>query len=377
MRKVILLLLLLGMLMAGATGPGLIAGNETSVLELSLDAAKNLALSQNLQMELSRLGVQKAQLKLEEAKSKADQLAKQEDLFGANYDMARGRYVAPRAAEMELNLALQNQAFQANFLKFTVENHYYGLLKAKAALDLAQTALERAREQLRLAEAGYKAGTMAKGEILGAEVLVAAAETEVLAADNGYRIAMMRLNKTLGFPLEQQLVLTGSFEFLEAKPEPADVLPKARDFDLQLMAARETVAVQEVNFQQAKRFYTPNVYAYRQAEYDLAEARSKLVRQEQELEFAVRQSLLNLETAAGAYRVLEQNLEAAREHLRVANLKLSAGVGTRIEAQRAAEELQRVENKMLEALCNYNLAVTAIEHLIFDSGSSTAGGGVR
>lgn len=198
---------------------------------------------------------------------------------------------------------------------------------------------------------------------------MAAAETEVLAAENSYRIAMMRLNKTLGVPLEQELTLTDSFKFVEAKPELLEVLAKAREFDPQLMLYRETVAVQEVNFKQAKRVYTPNVYVYRQAEYDLAEARAKLAKQEQELEFAVRQALLNLKTAAGAYRVLDQNLESAREHLRVANLKLSAGVGTRIEAKAAAEELQRVENRMLEALYNYNLAAAAIEHMIFGAGS--------
>lgn len=377
MGKAIMIFLLLAVLAVGSASPALLAGSKPPALTLSLAAAKDLALSQNPQAELSRLGVNKAQVKLEEANSRADQLEKQEDLLGANFDTARGRYVAPRAAEMELNLARQNEIFQANLLKFTVESHYYGLLKAKAAQELAQAALERAKEQLRLAEAGLRAGTVAKGEILGAKVLVAAAETETLAANNGYRIAMMRLNKTLGFPLEQELALSDKFQFQEIKAELTDVLPKARDFDPQLMLAKETVAVQDINFQQARRFFTPNVYAYRQAEYDLAEARAKLTRQEQELEFAVRQSLLNLEAAAGAYRVLEQNLEAAREHLRVANLKLTAGVGTRIEAQRVAEELQRVENRMLEALSNYNLAATAIEHLIFEAGSPADGGGSR
>jgi outer membrane protein TolC len=369
-----MIILFLAVLAVGSASPALLAGNKSPALSLSLAGAKDLALSQNPQVELSRLGVKKAQVKLEEALLRADQLEDQEERIGANFDIARGRHVAPLAAGMELKLARQNEAFQANLLKFTVEKHYYGLLKAKAALGLAQTALERAKEQLRLAEAGYRAGTLAKAEILGAKVLVAAAEAGALGAKNDREIAMMRLNKTLGLPLDQELALTDKLQFREFQVELPDVLAQAREFDPQLMLARETVRVQEENFKQAQRFFTPNVFAYRQAEFDLAEAGARLTRQEQELEFSVRQSLLNLETAAKAYQVMERNLAAAEEHLRIANLRLSAGVGTRIEAQRAAEELQRVENNSLEALAGYNLAATAINHLIFAGAVPAAGG---
>jgi len=370
-NKAILLIVLLVLLLTGSISQGLVASTETNVLELSLEAAVKTALVQNPQVELSRLGIKKARLKLDEANHRADQLEEKMDLVGATFDMLRGRYVAPRAAKMELNLAMRNEVFQANLLKFNVESHYYGLSRAKAASELAQTALLRAREQLRLAEVGYKAGTLAKGEILGAQVLVAATETEALSAKNNYQVAMMRLNKTLGLPLDQKLALTDKLQYRELHVELTGVLARAREFDPQLLLVSEAVKVQEENFKQAQLIFAPNVFAYRQAEYDLAEARVNLARQEQELELAVRQSLLNLETAAGAHQVLEQNLTVAQEHLRVANLRFAAGAGTRIEAMRAAEELQRVENNALEALANYNLAVMSVTHLIFMPGGGS------
>lgn len=373
-KKVLVLFLLLGLAVTGVTGGVAPATGEPQVMELSLRQAVELALKHNPQTELNRLSILKAKVALDEAKSTAKKMEDAEDFLGATYETAQARYVAPRAAEMGVKLAELGGTFQENLLKFNVESSYYGVLKAEAGLANARASLDRAREQLRLAQAGYEAGTLAKAEVMGAQVLVAAAEAEVTAAVNAREVALMKLNKALGQDLQQQVRVTDRFAFQPAEFKLEEVLAATRENDPGLAAAMEQVAVQEVKFAQAKRFYTPNVYAYRNAEYDLEEARVKLAGKERDLEFSVRQASLNLQAAAEAYRVLEQNVEVARENLRVANLKLEAGVGTRIEAQRAAEDLQKMEANMLGAIYDYNLAKAMLQYRIFAGGDQSASG---
>lgn len=79
-----------------------------------------------------------------------------------------------------------------------VAQQYFEVLRARALVRLQERVLERAKRLLEAAEAGYKAGTVAKLDVLRAQVQVRNAEVDLLAAQNQERIAMLTLRNLMG-----------------------------------------------------------------------------------------------------------------------------------------------------------------------------------
>lgn len=79
-----------------------------------------------------------------------------------------------------------------------VAQQYLEVLRARALVKLQERVLERAKRLLEAAEAGYKAGTAAKLDVLRAQVQVRNAEVDLIAAQNQERIAMLNLRNLMG-----------------------------------------------------------------------------------------------------------------------------------------------------------------------------------
>lgn len=368
------LILLLTLLVSG----GAVAQEEPPNLteepkSLTLEQAIQLALENNYQVRLNELNVEKAKLQLEQVKYQAKKIDKQ---FVRTYDIALAKYVLPMSTELQVVVAEAQARLSDDLLKLKVEKNYYDLIKAQAALKNAQKALERAQEQLRIAQVSFKAGALAQSEVIGAEVLVASKEAQVLTAQNNYEKARAALAESLGLPLDTQLVPTSEFTFEPLEVDLAAELERAKENDLELIAARGSIPIAEETFNQAKGFYTPNVFMYREAEYQLEEAKVKAKQREAALELNVHQAYLDLKSAEQAYRTLEKTLATAQETYRVTKLKFEAGAATRLEVEQAAGALEEQENKVMEMLYTYNLAAAQFRYGLFldTSGASTMGG---
>lgn len=147
-------------------------------------------------------------------------------------------------------------------------------------------------------------------------------------------------------------------------------LTNVRDLAEEVIAAREAITVAETTYEQIKRFYTPNVFMYREAQYKLEEAKVNFKQQEQETELKIRHAYLDLQSAEKAYKTLEASLASAEETYRVARLKFKAGVITRMEMEKAADNLSEQEAKVTEMLFNYNLAAAQFRYGLFMDSSA-------
>lgn len=357
-----------------------VATAENGSTSLTLEQAIELAMQNNSQVELNKLSVDKARLKLEQDRFAARKI---DEKYVTSYETALAKYVLPVSSQMGLTVAEATARLSDNSLKLEVEAAYYDLLKKQAALDNARNALERSREQLRIAQESFKAGVVAKAEVIGAEVLVAAKEAAVIMAQNNYDKAEMDLAQSVGLPLDTKIEPAGKFSFAPVSIDLAAEVEKGLQNDVALIAAREGLKVAEVSFEQAANFYTPNVFAYREAQYGLEEAKVNLKKAQVDAELKIRQAYLDLMSAEQGYKTLEASLSSAQEAYRVAKLKYEAGVATRLEMEQAADSLSEQEAGMMEMLYNYNLAAAQFKYGIFmgssagaaaASGSSTPGG---
>lgn len=367
---------LVGLLLLLTLIPAVAAPAEDETLSLTLEEAMELALANNNQVELNRLSIEKAKLELEQAKHGAKKIdfdaidaMPREMRAGLGLDMYQlhlAKYVAPVASQAKLTIAEKQVELSENVLRLEVEKNYYELLRKKTALDNAQNALLRAQEQLRIAQESYKAGVLAKSDVVGAEVLVASKEAEVVNAQNQFDKAVMNLAQTLGLELDTKIVPATQFSFEPVIIDLAKEVEKALEQDISVIGAKEGLKVAEVTFEQARGFYTPNVFMYREAEYGLEEAKVNLKKAQDEVELKVRNAYLDLLSAQKAYETLEKSLEAAKENYRVAKLRFEAGVATRLEMEQAADQLSEQEGRLMEMLYNYNLATALFKYGIFN-----------
>ncbi|HHY60850.1 MAG TPA: TolC family protein [Clostridia bacterium] len=376
MRRKWLALVTLVAVCFGVLTPALAQTGAEEAIPLSLEEAMEMAVTNNLEVALRENAVAKAKVSLREARSTADELDALIEYTGATLETLQAVYVGPKAAEMNLLLAELAAEYTKKGLMLSVEKAYYDVLKAQAEVNLKEAALERAKEQLRLAEASVKAGVAAKSDAMAAQVGVTNAEVQLATARNNLEAAMMALAKVMGRDLSERYVLTTEFSFAPVEDLDLDAyLAERLEQDVTVVGAREGLAVAELQFEQMKKMYTPNVYAYQQAQHDLIEAQLKYEQAKTDLVQSVRQAYLNLKTAEQAYRLLEENVKFAEETARLAALRYEAGVATRLEMQKAYDALNEAEAQRLSMLYNYNLAKAQLRYGIFTGGSGGAGAG--
>lgn len=395
------------------------------VIELSLDKAIEIALKNNYEMAINQIAIAKAKVSLDEARERAkdaekaeegdmgigdgiippgegpiiielpggekieiprDQIPDTSDLLSSiamsfqpsSLDLARGIHVGPRAAQMSLTIAEKGADFADKVLRLTVEKAYYDVLKAEGELANKKAGLDRAKEQHRLADVSFKVGLVAKSDVMGAQVGVTNAEVQYLTAQNNLSAAMMALAQAMGEEITKQYILTDRFAYEPAEELNQDeYLKEIMKTDLAVVAAGEGFAVAQLDLQQVAKIYSPNVWAYQKSKLDRDNAFLQYQQAKRNLEINVRQAFLNLKTAEKAYGLLEESVAYAKENARLAALRYEAGMGTRLEMEKAHDQLNEMETQCLAMLYNYNLAKTQIRYGIFPGGAGGAGmGGV-
>lgn len=102
------------------------------------------------------------------------------------------------------------EAVREDYL-LTVASSYYTLLKSRKARDIADANVERLTRHRNASEIRLKVGEVTKTVLLRAEAELAGAQSELIRADNGLRLAKAVLARTVGIP--------GPVEIKEPQPD--------------------------------------------------------------------------------------------------------------------------------------------------------------
>lgn len=340
---------------------------------LTLDQTVELAIKNNPQIQLADLGVDKAKLALEQVIFDAE---KMEDRMGNRRDQSSEMVIdiAPKQAESGELISDISREFTKNNIKYNVENAYYGVLKAEKLQEVNEAAYKRAQEQLKQAQARFKAGTAAKFDVITAESQLKSAEAELNKAKSSVKIAHMGLSKALDLDLDTPINATSKFEFKETEPINVDqVILDYSEKDLGVVSAREGYNIQKILFAYYEKYYTRNTFKYREAEFNLKDAQVKYDNAQKDLEFNIKNTYQNLITAEENYHVLTKSLEQAKEAQRLTVLRFQVGMATSYDVLSAETTLKQVELGLLDALYNYNLAKAKFSYGIFGGGSMPSG----
>lgn len=282
---------------------------------------------------------------------------------------------------------------------YSVTEGYYSLLKEKANCIVDDKTLEDANEQLKLNQERYFAGVGTKLDVLQSQSLVSQAEQQLIQSQNSLKLAMVSFANLIGIDLYDQLLP------IEDQLEMQNLIPA--DITLQEMVdvallsrsevSRDRHLIKSLIVQRRAAFsnYLPHasvsgglqgsgdkISNVRKSQYisinlqwkGLEKMGTSGILKSNEIGAQVNEAKLNLyntmrdiqEDVISAYysrdtsnKLLESSkvkVEADKESLRLAKLRLTAGVGINSDYISAQRSLAQSRAEYINSIINYNLS---------------------
>lgn len=288
-----------------------------------------------------------------------------------------------------------------------VKEKYFALLRTKMLLEIQRDAVRRGEEQLKIAESRYELGAASLSDVLKAKVSYGNDKLELVNTDNNYKLAQCDLNYVLNqdvnTPIEVVETLTSpelDYTYDTALSMALEDNPSYRRAEYEVSAANNylwmahsgwwpslswgvshsadaATSGELFKFKQENATYT--VYArlsfnlfenfqrktsVSTAKFNLRTQRGNLENTKNAVALEVRQAFLNIEVAKEKLKLMEESVAAAEEDLNLAKEKYNLGAATILELLDAEVSYKQAKSNEVEALFDYNLAVSSLEKVI-------------
>jgi outer membrane protein TolC len=296
------------------------------------------------------------------------------------------------------------QASQAFILN--VQRQFLILLQARANVRSAEDSLTRLESQLTVISAFYEVGLRPKLDVLQAEVDVAHAEQQLLAARIALKNQVSRLNTLLDIPVTREVDYVGRLEFIPFVQDLQDCLDSAFKNRPDIEIASKSIAVAEKEAKVVSSDFYPQIGAdidyyshgdspdaygndyarerdndywtaqvtlsYRFFEsganynaFKQARQRVKALEEEydnlhNEISFQVKSGYDTLGESVERIEVTKKALVSARESYRMAQARYEAQVGTNTDVLDAQASVTRAEADTTQALADYQQNMAAL-----------------
>lgn len=296
---------------------------------------------------------------------------------------------------------------EAAEVAYSVREAYWRLYRAEAALAAMQTAIDQVEAHLRDIRNRYDEGAALRSELLTARARRSEVQLARIDARNAVRVARLELNRLVGLPLDAATATAAEVEADSLDARLDGLVEQVVDAQPQLRALRMQVAALDARLDAARGQWLPELaltgrYVYaRPNEYFFAEqdefngiweagvlmrwslfdggarrgeiqsvraqreaARAQLEEAQEEVVVAVTQQYLELERSREALAAARENVDQAREVLRVLQVQYEDGVALSAQVLDAEEALREAELRMAEARAARALARAGILRLL-------------
>jgi outer membrane protein TolC len=276
----------------------------------------------------------------------------------------------------------------------TVGNAYLLCIADAARIDAVNAELATAKVSLDQATASHDAGISPRLDVLRAQVDYQNEQQSLISATNQLAKDKLALARAIGLPLDQAYRLTDSEPYaalddldpqaafaqalknrkdLAAQSEQVESAraQKAAAFDDQLPTAKfsgdfgdigETVNHSHGSFTATGKIEAPILQiAKTRGEEDVADAQyvqatDKLSDQMQQINADIRDSILDIQSAAKLVEAAKSNLDLANEELSEAQQRFHAGVADNLPVSQAQSSVEQANNQYIGALYQHNAA---------------------
>lgn len=286
-------------------------------------------------------------------------------------------------------------SFKEQYL-IRVAQDLYGYLKAKRAVEIAESNVQRLKKHRDAAKIRLKVGEVTKTDLLRAEAELSGAEADLISAKNSLKVAKVILARDAG--------IEGDFEILETKlndpyfsltVDHVKALAKELRPEIKVALLSKEIARKNVNYAIGSYFPTltlsanyqkldqnpSNQLTNKESTYAIAsinfpifegglrraevgEAKAKLRQAELQYEDTVKEVFIDVESAYHNYitfrdtiKSLEDEVAYARDNFNSVMKQYQYGLANSIDVTDANTFLVTAERKLMEAQYNYQLAI--------------------
>lgn len=406
------------------------AEDEPEVLSVDLEKSIYYALKNNPEIEQSRQGRESARWQLSQVRRQSGlnvnytftgergknsaQATEDEERSGLplkNTFTHEFRIVFPLYRGGQLKNLRRQREFALNEADLTLEdtkqsirlqaaNAYYDVLRAKYAIYIYEEEIKTLQEHLRRSTIQYNEGVVARSDILATSVALANSKQRLTSAQAEYKKTLATLNKIMGFPAENPLIVDEELSYTENDLILTDCLEYAEqnrpDYFSSLYAVEQAkYAVEEAKAQtrpavdavakkntEGDRFFksnnqrswgigidvTWNIFdngvtaaTVKDLQAKMKAAESVAKNKYEALRLEVYDAYTDLKAAEENIKVSAGAASEAKEEYELCQLRYVEGVGTNLDVMYAQEKLSEARSNYSDALYNYNVAIYTLE----------------
>jgi OMF family outer membrane factor len=326
--------------------------------------------------------------------------------IGLNYNIFNSGLVETniKAAENQLRIAELALNRVTQTVKITVVTAYYNLQNTDENVRIQDKSVQNSQRSLRDTQALERAGVGTKFDVLQSQVQLANAQQSLLDAKANQLIARRELARQIEYPSNLDLSAADKIEPTTPWKLPLEdtiilALRNRSELDtekLQREVARDRARASIAqlgpqvnlfaNVDTADNFSQVGGFAlgYRiganvsislfdggvasaqvdQFKADQALAESRFQQAANQVRFEVEQAFINSKSRREQIDTATLAVEQSTEALRLARLRLSAGVGTQLEVIRAEDDLIRADVNRLQAIIGFNQSISDLQRAI-------------
>lgn len=372
--KKILAFLTMALLVFGIAAGVTASENQGNVLELTLEESIEKALNSEANYDLRRaeIDVEKAEngvygaltlLSYTQGVVAADaymsQSLKDDKVYKAEKDVAM--------AQVGMETARKAEELKKTSSKLAVEKQYYEVLKASRKVENLLAKVETSQQLIRQAEVKFKAGTVAKKDIMDAEVQYAMDRANLAKGQRDKEVTILQFKRLIGLDLDTQIKLVSNFMF---KPKEVysllDLVEDAQDKSFDIFVAKEKIEAYDHLLQKGINKNWTSTSTHSDIIFSRDEAVLAQKSEERDAELAAYQANSLLLGAEDQLKFLDKRVEQAKEGLRLTKLQYQAGLTTSLMVNQAGNALAEVQAASLEALYNYNVIKAMLDNGIYN-----------
>jgi outer membrane protein TolC len=329
-------------------------------MTLTLQQAVDLAVQNNPQVKLAEIDRNKKSIEYSQAKSTSHKIDK-----ASTYAANLAEYLAPKIAERQSLQAQQVYEITINGMKIQAESAFYELIKARENQQIAENALTRADEQLRIANSKFSVGTVAKIEVIQNEAAQTGARAALTAAQNNSQQKMLELNKVIGVDMKTVVNPSGIFEFKAENYDFQPALDKASQEAMSVIKAQNNYDIAQWSYDFVVAYYGSGNWDAQKGKQDMDAAAILLKQAQDTIITAVNQTYSGYTATAEQYNYLLKAVELSKETYRLQQLSYGVGMTTFEDVQKASDSLTKAEAALSECIYSYNIIKSSLKYNIY------------
>jgi outer membrane protein len=285
-------------------------------------------------------------------------------------------------------------------IKYSVTTLFYNILLARELITVREGSIARIQDHLKTVQDRYDKGYASEFDVLRVKVELANAKPPLVQAKNLYQLTLDNLKNLLGIDLSDSLTLEGSLEFepIEVDESQAEESALENRSELKLIADQRKMGEKALAlaaagnkpslFGAANYLYEKPYYGFdewktdwnftlalsvpifdgfltrskvRSAKSDLRQLDITQSQTEDMIRLEISQAVSDLNLARENILSQTENVNQAKESLRIANVQYDKGLLTNLELMDTEFALTVAETNHLQALSDYLIAKAQLD----------------